>query len=78
MYFLVKSKTNLSTNWKTKLKQGAKWRLKQYVERKGKERKNRYAKLIEVDEEELYTLKINCNGRRTVKKANKGINVQKM
>jgi len=30
-----------------------------------------------VDEEELYTLKINCNGRRTVEKANKGINVEK-
>ena len=38
LYFLVKSKTNLSTNWKTKLKQGAKWSLKQYVERKGKNR----------------------------------------
>ena len=45
LYLPVKNKTNLSTNWKTKLKQGAKWRLKQYVERKGKERKNRYAKL---------------------------------
>ena len=30
-----------------------------------------------MDEEELYTLKINCNGRRTVEKANKGINVEK-
>ena len=25
----VKNKTNLSTNWKTKLKQGAKWAIKQ-------------------------------------------------
>ena len=31
-----------------------------------------------MDEEELYTLKINCNGRRTVEKANKGINVEKI
>ena len=32
---------------------------------RGKERKkrnNRYAKLIEVDEEDLHTLKINCKG----------------
>ena len=39
---------------------------------RGKERKNRYAKKIEV-EEDLYTLKINCKG----KKVNKGINVEK-
>ena len=53
LYLPVKNKTNLSINWKTKLKQGAKWGIKQckqnktnkYVERK---RKNRYAKL-EVD-----------------------------
>ena len=32
---------------------------------------------IEVDEEDLYTLKINCKGERTVGKANKGINVEK-
>ena len=31
----------------------------------------------EVDEEYLYTLKINCKGKRTVRKANKGINVEK-
>ena len=31
---------------------------------------------IEVDED-LYTLKINCKGKRTVGKANKGINVEK-
>ena len=40
-----------------------------------KKRKNRYAKL-EVDED-LYTLKINCKGKRTVGKANKEINVEK-
>ena len=32
---------------------------------------------IEVDKEDLYTLKINCKGKRTVGKANKGINVEK-
>ena len=32
---------------------------------------------IEVDEEDLYTLKINCKGKRTVWKANKGITVEK-
>ena len=31
----------------------------------------------EVDEEDLYTLKINCKGKRTVGKVNKGINVKK-
>ena len=32
--------------------------------------------LIEVNEEDLYTLKINCKEKRTVGKANKGINVK--
>ena len=32
--------------------------------------------LIEIDKEDLYTLKINCKGHRTVEKANKGINVE--
>ena len=32
---------------------------------------------IEVDEEGLYTLKINCKGKRTVGKANQGINEEK-
>ena len=46
---------------------------------RGKERKkkNKYAKLIEVDEEDLHTLKINCKGERTLRKANKEINVEK-
>ena len=30
-----------------------------------------------VDEEDLYTLKSNCKGKRTVGKANKGITVEK-
>ena len=29
LFLPVKNKTNLSTNWKTKLKQGAKWEIKQ-------------------------------------------------
>ena len=33
---------------------------------------------IEVDKEDLYALKINCKGERTVGKANKGINVEKI
>ena len=33
---------------------------------------------IEVDEEDLYTLKINCKGKRTVGKADKGLNVEKI
>ena len=45
--------------------------------REKKERKNRYAK-IEVDKEDLQTIKINCKGKRTVGKANKGINVEKI
>ena len=31
-----------------------------------------------MDKEDLYTLKINCKGKRTVGKANKGINVEKI
>ena len=31
----------------------------------------------EVDKEDLYTLKINCKGKRTVGEANKVINVKK-
>ena len=34
--------------------------------------------LIKVDKEDLYTLKINCKGKRTVGKANKGINIEKI
>ena len=33
---------------------------------------------IEVDEGDWYTLKINCKRKRTVGKANKGINVEKI
>ena len=33
---------------------------------------------IEVDKEDLYTLKFNRKGKRTVGKANKGINVEKI
>jgi len=67
--------------------QGAKWGIKQwnktnkYVERKGnKEKKERIDMLssTEVDEEDLYTLNINFKGKRTVGKANKRINVEKI
>ena len=67
--------------------QGAKWGIKQwnktnkYVERKGnKEKKERIDMLssTEVDEEDLYTLNINIKGKRTVGKANKRINVEKI
>ena len=33
---------------------------------------------IEIDKEDLYTLKINFKGKRTVGKANKGVNVEKI
>ena len=43
---------------------------------RGKETKKRKKEQIEVDKEDLYRLKINCKGKRTVGKANKGINVK--
>ena len=43
-----------------------------------KKTKNRYQNQIEVNKEDLYTLKINCKGKRIVGKANKGINVEKI
>ena len=47
---------------------------------RGKERKKRkkedISKVKEVDKEDLYTLKINYKGERTIGKANKGINVE--
>ena len=48
---------------------------------RGKERKKKRIDMqssIEVDEEDLYTLKINCKEKRTVGKANEGTNVEKM
>ena len=33
---------------------------------------------MEGDEEDLYTLKINCKGERTVRQAHKGINVEEI
>ena len=44
---------------------------------RGKERKKRYAELNRGRWRDIYTLKINCKGERTVGKANKGINVEK-
>ena len=52
-----------------------------YVERKGKKEKKERIDMqsqIDVNEEDLYTLKINCKGKRTVGKANKGISVAKI
>ena len=45
-----------------------------------KERKKRkdMQSWIGIDEENLYTLKINCKGKRTVGKANEGIIVEKI
>ena len=50
LYLPVKNKTNLITNWKIKLKQGDKWGNKAMKTKltnmlRGKERKNRHAKL---------------------------------
>ena len=42
-----------------------------------KKRKNRYAKLNR-GKDDLHTLEINCKGKRTVGKANKGISVEKI
>ena len=38
---------------------------------RGKDRNNRYAKLIKVDQDDLYTLKIKYQGERTVGKQTK-------
>ena len=43
---------------------------------RGKERKNRYAKLNRSRGRFIY-IKINCKGKRPVEKENKGINVEK-
>ena len=45
---------------------------------RGKERKNRYAKLNRGKWRFIYVLKIDCKGKRTIRKANKGINVKKI
>ena len=39
--------------------------------------KDRIDMQSQIDEEDLYILKINFKGKRTVGKANKGINVEK-
>ena len=46
---------------------------------RGKERKERIdmQSQIEIDEEDLYTLKFRCKGKSTVGKANKIINIKK-
>ena len=45
---------------------------------RGKERKNRYTKLNRGRWRRFVYIKINCNGRRTIGKANKGVNVEKI
>ena len=52
---------------------------------RGKQRQKRKKEQIckvkedrQVDEEDLYALKVNCKGKRTVGKENKGINVGKI
>ena len=47
---------------------------------RGKERKKELdmQSYIEIDKEDLYMLKINWKGKRTVGKENKGINVVKL
>ena len=46
---------------------------------RGKEKKNRYAKLSRSRSRRfIYILKINCIGKRTVGKASKVINVEKI
>ena len=45
-----------------------------------RERKERIGmqRQIEIDKEDLYTLKINCKGKRAARKANKEVNVEKV
>ena len=47
---------------------------------RGKERKERIymQRYIEIDKEDLYIYQINCKGKRTVGKPNKGKNVEKI
>ena len=72
----LKHKLENKTNARCQLRNKAmKMKLTNILRRK--ERKNGYESYTEVDEEDLYTLKINCKGKRTVVKANKGINVER-
>ena len=66
-----------------KQRQGTKWGIKQwkqnkYVEKKGKKERIDLQSYVEVDEEDLYILKISCKGERAIGKANKGINIEKI
>ena len=45
---------------------------------KGKNERIGIQSWIKVDKEDLYTLKINCKGERTPRKANKRINAEKI
>ena len=46
--------------------------------RKGKKERIDMQSLIEVDEEDLYTLKISCKGEKAIGKENDGIDVEKI
>ena len=45
---------------------------------RGKKRKEEQVCKFEELDTDLYTLKINCKGKRTIGKANKGISVEKI
>ena len=45
---------------------------------RGKKRKDEQICKFEELDTDLYTLKINCKGKRTIGKANKGISVEKI
>ena len=47
------------------------------MERKERQERTDAHSQIEVDEDGLYALRINCKGKRTAERANKGINVEK-
>ena len=49
-----------------------------YVERKGKKGRIDMQSYIDIDEEDLYIVKINFKGQRIAGKTNKGINVEKI
>ena len=51
--------------------------MKTKLTNRGNKRKKEQICKIEVDREDLYTLKSNCKVKRTVGKTNKGINVEK-
>ena len=45
---------------------------------RGKERKKEQIRKFKEVDKNLHTLKINCKGKRTIGKANKGISIEKI